>query len=207
MKISDESVLGNILTGEALPESNQRCLADKSSLSLGDNHRYHQLLPADQIEKEIVELLRQYTSVLARHAATITRDKATISDGIQEAILRYFIARIGGQRIENPRAWLFKVLTNYLFDCHRKSSSMPALKLEAAAQFADSRQDVELGYQQIEASRCALLSLSPREKECMDLWLEGFIYEEIAQMLKIRPGTVGALLARGLKRIREGHGN
>jgi RNA polymerase sigma-70 factor, ECF subfamily len=203
MKVSNEDVLGNILVSEALAKSDDRRPVDKPSLLLNESNKFPQTLPADRIEKEVVELLGQYTSILTRHAAAIAWDKATISDGIQETFLRYFITRIGGKRIENPRAWLFRVLTNYLLDCNRKSSSMPELKLEAAAQFADSRQDVESGYQRSEAFRRALLSLSPREQECMHLWLEGFAYEEIAQMLKIRSGTVGALLARGLKKIRE----
>jgi RNA polymerase sigma factor (sigma-70 family) len=203
MKVFNEDVLGNILAGEALDKLYDKYPVDKPSLLLNENYRFSQTLSADQIEKEVDALLGQYTSLLTRHAAVITWDKSTISDGIQETFLRYFIARIGGKRIENPRAWLFRVLTNYILDCNRKSSSMPALKLEAAAQFADSRQDIESGYQRSEAFRRALLSLSPREQECMHLWLEGFAYEEIAQMLKIRPGTVGALLARGLKKIRE----
>ena len=37
----------------------------------------------------------------------------------------------------------------------------------------------------------------------MQLRLEGLGYEEIADVLQIRSGTVGALLARGLKKIRE----
>jgi DNA-directed RNA polymerase specialized sigma24 family protein len=35
------------------------------------------------------------------------------------------------------------------------------------------------------------------------LRLEGFGYNEIADILRIRPGTVAALLARGLKKIQE----
>jgi len=80
---------------------------------------------------------------------------------------------------------------------------MPATDLDAAAQVADERQDVEIGYQQSEAFQSALASLSRRERECLQLRLEGFGYDEIARILQIRPGTVGALLARCLKKLRK----
>jgi RNA polymerase sigma factor (sigma-70 family) len=157
----------------------------------------------DQIESEVTELLSQHAAALSRYAAALTPDKAIVQDGIQEAFLRFFITRAQGQHIENPRAWLFRVLRNFLFDCSRKSHSMQVVSLEHAVGLADFRQDVEEGYQQSEVFRCALALLSPREKECLQLRLEGFGYGEIAQILQIRPGTVGALLERGLRKIRK----
>lgn len=156
-----------------------------------------------EIEIEIIELLRSQAAALSRYAATVTRDRAVIQDGIQEAFLRYFIVRVGGQRVENPRAWLFRVLRNYILDCKRKENSLPAVNLESAGQVMDLRQDLERGYQQNESMQRAFSALSPREQECIQLRLEGFGYEEIADILKIRSGTVAALLARGMKKIRE----
>ena len=158
----------------------------------------------DPIEQEITRLMDLYAASLARYGATATRDRAIIQDGIQEAFLRYFGARAGGQQVDNPRAWLFKVLRNYILDCRRKDHSMPAIGLEAARQVADSRQDLESDYQQTERFRRALSALSPREQECVLLRLEGFGYEEIAEVLGIRSGTVAALLARALKKMRTG---
>ena len=71
---------------------------------------------------------------------------------------------------------------------------------------ADIRQDVEAGYQKNESYQSALSILSPRERECVQLRLEGFGYNEIADILRIRPGTVAALLARGLKKLRQNGG-
>jgi RNA polymerase sigma-70 factor, ECF subfamily len=157
----------------------------------------------EQIEAEVVQLFRQNTGALSRYAATITRDFTAIQDGIQESFLRYFSTRIAGQQVENPRAWLFRVLRNYLLDCDRKSNSRRAVDLEEAGQLMDSRQDLECGLEQDEIFRHALDSLSPRERECVQLRLEGFGYNEIARILHISAGTVGALLTRGLKKFRE----
>jgi RNA polymerase sigma-70 factor, ECF subfamily len=204
MKTSDENILDNAVTGESKAAS-ERLSSEFNYLSLllSEGCSPATREAAEQIENEVMELLRQHASSLSRYAARIARDRAIAQDALQETFLRYFIARAGGQRIENPRAWLFRVLANYLVDCIRKSNAMPAVELEAAAQVADSRQDVEAGYQQTEAYRCALASLSLREQECVQLRLEGFGYDEIASILQIRPGTVGALLARSLKKFRK----
>ena len=204
MKTSDDDTWDSLLSRGSLAASEQNCPADKSmSMPLSPGGTHCPVAPADQIENEVIELLRQHAAALSRYALTIARDSAIMQDAIQEAFLRYFIARVGGQQIGNPRAWLFRVLRNYIVDCNRESHSMRAVELEKAARVADSRQDVEARYQQNEALRRAVSFLSPREHECMQLRLEGFGYVEIAQILKIRPGTVGALLARGLKKIRK----
>jgi RNA polymerase sigma-70 factor, ECF subfamily len=157
---------------------------------------------AHQVELEVNNLLQKHTNPLSRYASNLSWDKTLVQDCLQEVFLRYYMARIRGQKMENPRAWLFRVLRNYLLDCNRKSSTMPAVQLKDAVQIEDRRQDVEAGYQHDETFRHILSSLSTREKECMQLRLEGLGYNEIAHVMQIRTGTVGALLARGFKKIR-----
>ncbi len=156
----------------------------------------------EKLEAEVLEMLNKHSSSLSRYAIAMTRDRAIAQDGIQEVFLRYFLIRADGQQIENVRAWLFRVLRNYLVDCKRKDYSRASMDLEAAAQVIDVRQDLEAAYQHHENFRRALSELSPRERECMQLRLEGFGYDEIAQMLEIRSGTVSALLARALRKMR-----
>jgi RNA polymerase sigma-70 factor (ECF subfamily) len=204
MKTSDENVLGSAIVSDSRSPSARVSFQNEHSSSMpSDAYPYAREMAAKQIENEVIELLHRHAAALSRYAARIVRDKAVAQDSVQEAFLRYFISRVGGQQIENPCAWLFRVVANYLTDCIRKSSSMPAADLKAAAQVSDPRQDVEAGYQQNEAFKLALASLSPRERECMQLRLEGFGYDEIARILRVRPGTVGAMLDRGLKKIRK----
>jgi RNA polymerase sigma-70 factor, ECF subfamily len=163
----------------------------------------HAAMAAAQIETEIVQLMNDHATNLSRYAHAVTREKSVAQDGVQETFLRYFIARTGGQHIKDARAWLFRVLRNYLLDCNRKSNFISAVDLETAMDIADCSRDAEAEFQQKESFRSALADLSPREKECMLLRREGFGYDEIACVLRIRPGTVAALLARGLKKIRK----
>ncbi len=202
MKTLENDTLAEVLI-DSVPESEQICSSDRGQSILQSREETQPSAEtAARIEQEVNDLLLTHTTALSRYAMSLSWDKTIVQDGIQEAFLRYFATRIRGQKVENPRAWLFRVLRNYLLDCNRRSSSLQSVDLNEAMQIADRRQDVEAGYQQDETFRRALASLSPREQECMQLRFEGFGYDEIAQILQIRTGTVGALLARGLKKIR-----
>jgi RNA polymerase sigma-70 factor (ECF subfamily) len=203
MKKYHNNVLASILARGRLAASEQTCPPDKClPVSLGKRETCYATTLTNRIEDEVTELLHQHSPALSRYAATVSWDRTIVQDAIQEVFLRYFIARVDGQQIGNPRAWLFRVLRNYVLDCNRRSNSMRAVDLEEVVQLADFRQNVEAGFQQNETFLHAVSFLSPREQECMQLRIEGFDYSEIAQILKIQPGTVGVLLARGLKKIR-----
>jgi len=157
-----------------------------------------------EIEAEIIHLINKYAGELTRYAAAMAHERTLAQDEVQEAFFRYFIARSGGQQIRNARAWLFRVLKNHLMDSRRKRGSIPAVDLKSAMDIEDEKQNLALDYEQDEKVRLALSSLSPRERECVRLRLMGFSYGEIAGILRIRPGTVASLLARGLDKIRHG---
>ena len=203
MSVANENLLNRSLTGYCIIPSVPDAPAN-TCLPIpccgGDKHPPS--TSTCQIEEELIELLHQQMADLSRYAATVVRDHALIQDGIQEVLLRYFIARVDGQQMNNPRAWLFRVLRNYLIDCNRKTAFVPAIGMKEATHIADSRQDVETGYQYTESCSRALSLLSPREQECVRLRLEGFGYDEIAHILGIQPGTVASLLSRSLKRLR-----
>jgi RNA polymerase sigma-70 factor, ECF subfamily len=191
---------------KAFPES--RCVGEPPAAADRRDKSAHELgarggtgTPND-IEAEVTGLFQCHVSALSRFAALVTNDRTLVPEAIQEAFLRYFMVRIDAQRIENPRAWLFRVVKNYLLDRRRRSGLMPAVGLDAAEHLADSRQDVAARYEQTDMFRRALSSLSPRERQCVQLRLGGLAYDEIAVILEIRPGTVAALLARGLKKFR-----
>jgi RNA polymerase sigma factor (sigma-70 family) len=75
--------------------------------------------------------------------------------------------------------------------------------IEAITQRADWRQDPEGSLLGKELAASLRVSLTPREMECLQLRMDGLCYREIAEVLRIRPGTVGALLARALRRIQK----
>lgn len=147
-------------------------------------------------------IYRECAPGLFRYAGPLAPDSATAQDALQEAFLRYFIARSGGKCIENPKAWLFRVLRNYLLDSARAAGTRAEVALAAISETRDHAGDPESAYHVSEFVRRASETLAPREMECVRLRGEGLDYGEIGAALEIRPGTVGALLARAHKKIR-----
>lgn len=158
---------------------------------------------ADEIEQELVIFYQRDATGLFRYALTLAPDPETARDALQEIFLRYFIARTEGQRFENPKAWLYRVLRNHLVDALRAGHLKNEIGMESLHNSADVRQDPEASYRHTEMSAQLSSSLAPRELECLRLRAEGLQYQEIAGVLAVRSGTVAALLARAHKKIRQ----
>lgn len=159
--------------------------------------------PEDDCELEVVRAYEEHAVGMFRYALMTVRSHEGAQDAVQEVFLRYFLARSQGQRILNPRAWLYRVLRNYLLDSMKSSSFKREVAIDEVRPMVDFRQDPELSYHHRELARRVSGLLAPRELECLRLRNEGFAYEEIATILSVRAGTVAALLARGQKKIRK----
>lgn len=162
-----------------------------------------QLQPGDDLEFEIAQAYLEHATAMFRYAMVTVRNREGAQDAVQEVFLRYFIARSQGQRIQTPRAWLYRVLRNYLLDSLKSAAAKKETGMEQVGHVMDGGHDPETSYQHRELARRVSALLAPRELECLRLRNEGFGYEEIASILSVRAGTVAALLSRGQKKIRK----
>lgn len=155
------------------------------------------------IQSEVATLYEQHSRGLLRYARGKTGSTEVAQEGLQEAFLRYFIARSYGREILSPRAWLYEVLRNYVFDRSRASSVSREVAGEHMEHVADERQDPEGRVERLQMAREIAAALTGRELECLRLRTEGLSYEEIGAAMQVRSGTVGALLARAHEKIRK----
>jgi RNA polymerase sigma-70 factor (ECF subfamily) len=154
------------------------------------------------LEAEIVQLYAEHAASLKRHAAVIIQCDDLAGDAVQETFMRYFAQRSFGRVIENPRAWLYQVLRNYLFD-RMSETPTPVEGGDASLRgIADPSSGPEEQVCQSEMAGIIAASLSVRERECLGLRSEGFTYGEIAGIMGLKIGTVGALLVRAHNKIR-----
>jgi RNA polymerase sigma-70 factor (ECF subfamily) len=153
--------------------------------------------------REIVSLHEAHSATLLSYARALTPNSPAASDAVQETFLRYWIVRRTGDQIDNPKAWLFRVLHNLLLDWRKQAAA--AVEIDASAVLAkrDDRPDPEMAYGQAELLRRLERMLSPREQECLRLRIAGLHYREIAHVLGVQLGTVSALLARIQKKTRD----
>ncbi len=150
----------------------------------------------------MVDLYQEYSASLLKYAMSVVRNQEDTRDAVQETYLRYFIQRRYGREIDNPRAWLFQVLRNYLLD---RLKAMPG-KLEVGTadleSLAGQNQDPEKIFQCREVAAEIAAALTGRELHCLRLHAGGLRYEEIADAMGVRLGTVGALLNRVHQKLR-----
>jgi RNA polymerase sigma-70 factor (ECF subfamily) len=154
------------------------------------------------IENDIVRLYTKNTAVLLRHGLAICGNLEMTQDAIQEAFLRYHIARRKEMIIKDAKDWLLSTMRNYILDRLKEYYFRNGQSLEAASKLTqeDSNLDARIMLGEINATARELLS--PRELACLRLRNDGLRYRDIANILNIEPATVGVFLGRALKKIR-----
>jgi RNA polymerase sigma-70 factor (ECF subfamily) len=158
------------------------------------------------MEQEMSALYTLHAAGLLRYALSMIADTGAAQDALQEIFLRYFVARSEGQQFIDPKAWLFRVLRNHLLDTLKSSSMKNEIAIDKIDEPHDGWNDPERHYHRAEMARDLARVLAPRELECVRLRAEGLSYDEIAQVLDLRQGTIGATLARAHKKVRRALG-
>jgi RNA polymerase sigma-70 factor, ECF subfamily len=160
-------------------------------------------MDAQNARDETIKAYQLHAGVLIAYAYRQTRDEALAQDALQETFLRFFLALMQGEEIQNARAWLHRVAHNYICEVLRSASIRKAVSLEDAGEsrLRDERAtpDNDRVADWIDAAR---ILLAPREWQCLQLRVEGFDYTEIATAMAIRPGTVASMLHRATDKLR-----
>jgi RNA polymerase sigma-70 factor (ECF subfamily) len=160
----------------------------------------------DEIESEVICLYKRTAPALFRYAVSLVKDAELSRDALQETFLRYHAARVNGLTIHAGKAWLFKVLRNYLLDYMKVNLERAVVPIEEAKQIPAQSRDPEAACEHAEIRAMFGRVLAPRELECLQLRAQGLRYREIANILRVEAGTVGAMLARALRKLREAAG-
>jgi RNA polymerase sigma-70 factor (ECF subfamily) len=155
---------------------------------------------AKVLRQETLEAYRELSGALTSYAHRLTSDLGLAQDAVQEAFLRFFLVRMQGETIQNPSAWLHRVVHNYICETARSAAVRACVSLDEEAL---RRAQVAPQTGNIEWEEAFRNLLAPREFECLQMRTEGLDYIEIAAAMSIRPGTVGALLHRVGQKMRD----
>lgn len=159
--------------------------------------------PSAGIEQEIADLYEKEAGGILRYASVLADNREMAHDALQEAFFRFFLCRSAGQQIRSPKGWLFRVVRNYILD-QKRAGSRHEVGMESLRNVPCPARGVEADGRVSELLRgLPQIGLSPREMECVRLRMADLGYEEIAGVLGLRTGTVGALLARAHEKIRK----
>jgi len=148
----------------------------------------------DRLEQEI-PALRRFARALVGHPE---RADDLVQDTLERALTRIDSYTPG----TNMRAWLFTILRNaHINELRRaRTTATPDETLEALSPPAPAAQEHGLAVRDLER---ALARLTPEMREVLLLiGLEGMSYEEAADVLGAKVGTVKSRLCRGREALR-----
>jgi RNA polymerase sigma-70 factor (ECF subfamily) len=143
---------------------------------------------------------RELYPSLTRYVYRFTGDADAAADIAQDAFLRLLEHELPRDEV---RPWIFVVATNLARDGVRKRDRRRRLLIanpERREGMTSPQEDLERS-ERIEQVRLALDRLSDRDRQMLLMREEGFRYAEIAEAVGVRPTSVGALVARALKRF------
>lgn len=153
---------------------------------------------ADDPRRSLAQIVDRCYSELKSYARLKVGDEATAEELVQEACLR--LAATGGNMPFNPRAFLYRVLSNLVVDHHRsRARSTRHFVVADNIDAVDDRPSAErhlIARQRLAILMQAVKELPPRCQECFVLRrFEGLSHAEIAERMNITRSAVEKHLA------------
>lgn len=148
---------------------------------------------------------RELYPSLSRYVHRFTGDTDAAADIVQDSFLRLLEHDLPRDEV---RPWIFVVATNLARDRVRKRERRRRLLVanqEPRITAGSPHEDLERA-ERVAAVRRALERLSERDRQMLLMREEGFRYSEIAEAVGVRSTSVGALVARALKRFSAAYG-
>jgi RNA polymerase sigma factor (sigma-70 family) len=138
---------------------------------------------------------------LVRYLRLLQHSSGLAEDVAQDAFLIMVRKRAGVRNHPNPKAWLYTVARHLAIDT-LKERSLEFLKEEPPDQQATGEDDPADSYAERATVREAVGKLPPRQREVVWLfYFQDFAQHEIATIMQIQRGAVGALLFQARSRL------
>lgn len=166
----------------------------------------------ERFQREAIPLLEP----LYRRALRMTRHRLDAEDLLQDTLLNAYAGFSSLREGTNVNAWLHRILTNVYIDSYRKKQRQPeqypteqitdrqlAANADHSSAGLRSAEDEALGMLPDTPIAAAMRALP--EQLRMSVYyadVEGFRYNEIAQTMNTRTGTVRSRLHRGRRQLR-----
>jgi len=168
----------------------------------------HQERLASELEEKVTELFLSFKLPIYRYLVGLLGNRDDAEELTQEVFLSLYSTLQKGTRIENVRAWVFRVAHNLALNQQKRPRVVEAVEENEWWRLCHERSDPASDSEQrlLREERWtrmvkALQVLSPQERHCLDLRAEGLCFREIAEVLGIRISTVETFLDRGIRKI------
>ena len=177
------------------------------ALLLG-SQELHQERRVTELEGKVSEIYLLFKLPIYRYLLGLLGNRDDAEEMMQEVFLSLYGTLQKGTRIDNVRAWVFRVAHNLAVNQQKRPRIVEALDEDQWSRLCQERSDPAVDSEQrllreekrarvIKAMKC----LSPQERHCLDLRAEGLCFREIAEVLGIRISSVETFLDRGIRKI------
>ena len=121
----------------------------------------------------------------------------------QDSFLKLYLKMSKGESIENPRAWLYRVAHNFALRFHQREAVFDSLAdgFEPRAASPDPERAM-IEHERRSVLLQAIRDLSPQQRNCLHLRVQGLRYREIADVIGISSSAVGEFLRRAAARLK-----
>ncbi len=173
--------------------------------------------PTESLRELFEEQALPFMDQLYAAAMRMTRNPADAADLVQETFVKAFAAFGQFKQGTNLKAWLYRILTNTFINSYRKNQRNPYQgtideledwqlggAVSATATTTRSAEAEAIDHLPDSAVKDALQSIPEDFRLAVYLAdVEGFSYQEIADIMKTPVGTVMSRLHRGRRLLRE----
>jgi RNA polymerase sigma-70 factor (ECF subfamily) len=161
--------------------------------------------PIKKLHEEVSRLYVESRGDVYRYLLTLGLTPPQAQEATQEVFLRLYTVLHKGEKIHNPRGWIFRVAHNYGLKVRTRQEPElpfdPDLETRLVAQGPDPEQALAEKQKMLRFHR-AVENLSEQQRRCLFLRMEGLRYPEIGAVLGISPSTAGEFLRRAMERLR-----
>lgn len=160
----------------------------------------------DEIQLRVADLYEANRDGVHRALLAAGLDTGKAQEMTQEAFLRFYVVLRDGGIVENARAWVYRVAHNLAIDAMAREARELDLSDTLAGTLRHRGSGAEKDLIEREwRSRfeTAVARLSTQQRLCLELRAQGLRYQEIAEVLQIRPSTVGEFLRRAIRQLRK----
>ncbi|MEP6916479.1 MAG: sigma-70 family RNA polymerase sigma factor [Acidobacteriota bacterium] len=146
----------------------------------------------------VADLFDAHAAGLYRLAVAMLREPHEAHDVVQDTFIRLIAHVAAGGPLPNARGWLYTVAAHACRDRQRRLQRWLPWIAERDRRLSGDDADAHDGPAVVIA---AVRALPPRDRLLVALRAQGLSYQDIAAAARIRPGSVGRLLARALDRL------
>jgi len=148
------------------------------------------------------QIYQLYYQELWQFACFMTNNRETGAEIVQESFVKLFEVFRRSEKIDNPRAWMYRVVRNHCINQNQRNRLVPTedhsvFDCSVYSDYADT----QLLNERQKQLKKTIAGLTRQEQVLLFLYKKQFSYKEMAEMVQMNPNSIGKTLSRIIEKI------